>query len=765
MGKRVTNLLVALTIILSLVVPAPVMAAQIGKTSGTECSCLQETERIKEQIKSENKVKILKTDMLRFEGQHQLRNRVSKNEGFWDILRNNVSQKIWESKLKKLKDKKSVFLFEVTSETKRVLIFKCEGCDTVYILPSPFKTDNGSDSGSNGNNSGNSGSNTGNNGGNSEIGGNGSQTGGSDTGNENEGNGENGSGNENSGNNGNSSGTGGDDTGNGGTTENPEKPDPEKPELKKIDTSTWEFTELKFVYDGNVHRPVLTGVPKELQKELNFVWSTNGETNAGNHSATLTVEVPSGYEPIPDIKVDFTIEEAEYDPSQVTWDKTSFAYNGEGQAPKPVGLPIDAEILSSTEAKVDAGEKYHHEVKVKIPNYKEFTASTEYDIKPVELSPKHQYNQETGEVITVIEGLVNEEDVEKLVNFVNGSEQDNIKIVEPGNYQVKTEVVLDTSKKDNYTSTTENLVAENNYLAKRSVSCYKITMEQIKNDDGSVQIQIYLSDVRIPFDKDEDAIVLAFDVSYDKNSLQYGYDDDDFIFGSNEWEGEYNPDRDPSDNEGVEEHDVSMLFYGALPTEKTLVCTLGYQIIGESENVEFSIINPEWVSGMSEHEFSYTTDSEQIVINKTDDYIDPEVIEINWDLQKDATYQGTDDEEAAREALQEYIDEELSTVSTSAEIIEEQENVFSEQEEKATEETESKETQFSEDILEQEETTLKNEEKEEEENGEVSDKEDISSRQEDEEEQSDEEELPELEQESAPETAEGEKEDKKEETS
>lgn len=96
-------------------------------------------------------------------------------------------------------------------------------------------------------------------------------------------------------------------------SDDPDKPDPEDPsnpdkppveELKKYDTSTWGFDpdQLSFVYDGQEHHPVLTGVPEEVQVKV-----VAAETNAGQYTYRVAFNVPEGYEDVPDMAVDYEI--------------------------------------------------------------------------------------------------------------------------------------------------------------------------------------------------------------------------------------------------------------------------------------------------------------------------------------------------------------------------------------------------------------------------------------------------------------------------
>lgn len=93
-----------------------------------------------------------------------------------------------------------------------------------------------------------------------------------------------------------------------GNPDNPDQPDqpdePDEPELKKYDTSNWAFDpdQLSFVYDGQEHHPVLTGVPAEVTVKYSAV-----ETNAGQYTYRVAFEVPEGYEDVPDMAVDYEI--------------------------------------------------------------------------------------------------------------------------------------------------------------------------------------------------------------------------------------------------------------------------------------------------------------------------------------------------------------------------------------------------------------------------------------------------------------------------
>lgn len=100
----------------------------------------------------------------------------------------------------------------------------------------------------------------------------------------------------------------------------PSEPSEPSPELKEFDTSNWLFDPLSlhFVYDGEAHLPILTGVPEGVELTM----STLGEVNAGSYTLTVGVKVPEGYKPVPDFAVNFEIEKAHVQSTQV-YDRTT----------------------------------------------------------------------------------------------------------------------------------------------------------------------------------------------------------------------------------------------------------------------------------------------------------------------------------------------------------------------------------------------------------------------------------------------------------
>lgn len=632
--KRKISFLTTIILVLSMVF------APMTTQAATVCECAKSTERIKREFLESGNIKILFTDTLLFIRQFQTKN---------------FQKEDWE---KKLKEKKAVFLFQYKkAKVTTLIVLKCEQCATLYVVPVPSKVDNGSGTGSG--NSGNSSSDT-NSGGNSSSG----STGG------NSGNTEKPSEPENP----------GGDSGEQKPEEKPENPkpteptqpskpvepskptDPTQPEgPKKYDTSGWKFSNTTFTYDGNTCRPTLVGVPAEVE----VIWDTEGEINAGNYSAKVSFKVPEGYQSVPNMETHFVINKATYE-GTLNFDKTSFSYDGKSHAPSIENLPEGAKVINTSAGHTSAG-KYTHDMEIEIsPNYENVKLSTEYEITPSKLSIQQQYNPATNKIDAVIEGLV-DEDLKDLIYTVNGSESsESPDILEPGRYEIKTEILLNDDKKQNYTGVdSEELqtVLETVYEAKRKNAWYKLSVDSAVKD-GKLTINIFLSDIKVQTQEEMGYVLftLGFNVKYNQAVMQYDSFEAEADDMGNGFDGVYNPDRGPSGE--ADERDAVLSFFADSIVDTVKICTLVYDIDPATTDVEVSIENVVLATGEEDNPFEYTADNNTIVVNPSEDYVTPEEILIDWDPMKDASYVGDDDEEAAaRENLQDYIDEKFSTAA------------------------------------------------------------------------------------------------------
>lgn len=619
--KRVTNVLTIAMLVLSMIfTPMKMTAAQ----AAAKCKCNVATERIKREFPESGNVRILFTDTMLFVGQYQVKNK-----------------KDWE---KELKEKKAVFLFQYEkAKVTTLIVLKCEQCATLYVVPVPSKVSSE----------------------NSE------DTGKTDTSTPTEPLPPTGNTGDDSSSSGNKP-SGGDSTEERPKPEEPTQPskpvepskptDPTQPEgPKKYDTSGWKFSNTTFTYDGKTCRPTLVGVPAEVE----VIWDTEGEINAGNYSANVSFKVPEGYQSVPNMETHFVINKATYE-GTLNFDKTSFSYDGKSHAPSIENLPEGAKVINTSAGHTSAG-KYTHDMEIEIsPNYENVKLSTEYEITPSKLSLQQQYNPVTGKVDSIIEGLV-DEDLKELIYTVNGSESSEApEILEPGRYEIKTELFLDESKKQNYTGTeSEELqtALEKVYEAKRKNAWYKLSMDSAVKD-GKLTINIFLSDIKVQTQEEMGYVLftLGFNVKYDQTVMQYDSFEAEADDMGNGFDGAYNPDRGPSGE--ADERDAVLSFFADSITDTLKVCTLVYDIDPAAEDVSISLEDFVLATGEEDNPFEYTTDNNTVVVNPSEDYIAPEEILIDWDPMKDSSYVGDDDEEAAaRENLQDYIDEKFSTAA------------------------------------------------------------------------------------------------------
>ena len=368
-----------------------------------------------------------------------------------------------------------------------------------------------------------------------------------------------------------------------------------------------------------------------------------------------------------------TINKAKYE-GTFNFDKTSFSYDGKEHAPAIENLPKGAKVLETSSSQTSAG-KYTHNMEVEISsNYEPVKISTEYEITPSKLSLQQQYNAETGKVDAVIEGLI-DGDLKDLVYTVNGSESSEApEILEPGRYEIKTEILLDEDKKQNYTGETADelqTVLEKVYDAKRKNAWYNVTMDSTV-ENGKLTLNIFLSDIKFQTQEEMGYVVftLGFNVKYDQNILQYDNFEAEADDEGNGFEGFYNPDRGPSDE--ADTRDAVLTFFAESIADTVKVCTLVYDIDPAAKDVKVSLDNFVLSTGEDDNPFEYTADSTTVVVNPSEDYVAPEEILVDNDPMKDAGYVGDEDEEEEhREALKEQINEKFPSTATTSAMLEE----------------------------------------------------------------------------------------------
>lgn len=624
--------ILAVIIILSMVF-APLTATQAATVQRTTCECAKSTERIKKEFPESGNVRILFTDTMLFVGQYQVKNK-----------------KDWE---KELKEKKAVFLFQYEkAKVTRLIVLKCEQCGTLYVVPVPFKisSENSEDTGKTDTStpteplppSGNTGDD--------------------------------------------SSSSGNKPSGGDSTEERPgdnnednkpaPKPEDPKPEDKiiEIDISKLVVSDKEVTYSPDAEQSiyVVGDLPEGLKVSYYLV---NGEvkpvdyvvSNAGKYEVVPVFEVTDDkYKIVGQANTAIlTINKAKYE-GTFNFDKTSFSYDGKEHEPVPSNLPEGAKVINTSAGHTSAG-KYTHDMEIEIsPNYENVKLSTEYEITPSKLSLQQQYDDATGKVESIVEGLV-DGDLKDLIYTVNGSESSEApEILEPGRYEIKTELFLDESKKQNYTGTeSEELqtALEKVYEAKRKNAWYKLSMDSAVKD-GKLTINIFLSDIKVQTQEEMGYVLftLGFNVKYDQTVMQYDSFEAEADDMGNGFDGAYNPDRGPSGE--ADERDAVLSFFADSITDTLKVCTLVYDIDPAAEDVSISLEDFVLATGEEDNPFEYTTDNNTVVVNPSEDYIAPEEILIDWDPMKDSSYVGDDDEEAAaRENLQDYIDEKFSTAA------------------------------------------------------------------------------------------------------
>ena len=650
--KKMTNLLTAVFLCISMLFTP--MQAMAAVNSDCECSAIKE--RLERQLKEEKQITLFGNEVMLFRVKCHV---------------DSVPEKYKEGL------KKAIFLGS-KKKTEQLIILECSECGQLFIVPFGKEISSGSQTGS---------SNTG-----TSTGGDSSSTGSTSTSKPNGGNtgGGSSSGDKPSG--GDSSGgkpgdntdnkpseKPGDNTGGDSGEQKPgEKPgDNNEDKIIEIDISKLVVSDKEVTYSPDAEQGLYIGkLPEGLKLSYYLV---NGEvkpvdylvSNAGKYEVVPVFEVTDDkYKIVGQANTAIlTINKAKYE-GAFNFDKTSFAYDGKGHAPVPSNLPEGAKILTSSNSQTSAG-KYTHDMEIEIsPNYETVKVSTEYEITPSKLSLQQQYNDATGKVESIVEGLV-DGDLKDLIYTVNGSESSEApEILEPGRYEIKTELILNEDKKQNYTGGADEIqtALEKIYEAKRKDTWYKPSMESTI-ENGKLVINIFLSDIKVQTQEEMGYVLftLGFNVKYDKNVLQYDRFEAEADDLGNGFDGAYNPDRGPSGE--ADERDAVLSFFADTIADTVKVCTLVYDIDPSAEDVSISLEDFVLATGEEDNPFEYTSNNSTIVVNPSEDYVAPEEILIDWDPMKDANYIGDEDEEAAaREELQDYIDEKFP-VTAGAEVV------------------------------------------------------------------------------------------------
>lgn len=152
----------------------------------------------------------------------------------------------------------------------------------------------------------------------------------------------------------------------------PKPDDPTPPVLQEYDTSTWLFdpNSLQFTYDGQVHQPVLTGVPDDVKVTLSVqsVGRAGDAVNAGSYTIKATFEVPEGYKPVAEFSTNFTIDPAHIQFSQ--------AFDRESGTVVPVISGVVSGDVANVSTSVNGEELDHPADPVAVDNPGSYTVST-----------------------------------------------------------------------------------------------------------------------------------------------------------------------------------------------------------------------------------------------------------------------------------------------------------------------------------------------------------------------------------------------------
>lgn len=657
------NFITAIILIVSMLFTP--MQAMAAVNSDCECSAIKE--RLEKQLKEEKQITLFVYEVLLF----REKCRVS-----------NIPEKYKEGL------KKAIFLGS-KKKTEQIIILECSKCGQLFVVPFGKEIGSGSQTGTS---TGGSSTGTSTGGGSTSTGStspskpSGGNTGGGSS-----------SGDKPSG----GDSSGGKPSGSGSSSEEkpddnnkpvpkpeekpkPEEPTPEEPEDKiiEIDISKILFSGKTVTYSPDEEQGLYVGnLPAGLKLSHYLV---NGEiksanyvvSNAGKYEVTPVFEIADGnYKIVGQApKATLTINKALYDASSLVFDETSFSYDGKEHAPAIENLPKGAKVLDASAGQTAAG-KHTHNMEVEIsPNYEPVKISTEYEITPSKLSLQQQYNAATGKVEAIVEGLV-DGDLKDLVYTVNGSESSEApEILEPGRYEIKTEILLDEDKKQNYTgadSAELQTALEKVYDAKRKNAWYHVS-QTVEVKDGKMTLTLFLSDIKVQTQEEMGYVVftLGFNVKYDQNVLQYDSFEAEADDLGNGFDGAYNPDRGPSGE--ADERDAVLSFFADTIADTVKVCTLVYDIDPAAKDVKVSLDNFVLSTGEDDNPFEYTADSTTVVVNPSEDYVAPEEILVDNDPMKDAGYVGDEDEEEEhREALKEQINEKFPSTATTSAMLEE----------------------------------------------------------------------------------------------
>lgn len=356
---------------------------------------------------------------------------------------------------------------------------------------------------------------------------------------------------------------------------------------------------------------------------------------------TLSPDVPEEVIPKPSA----TPEAPSYNISDWTI-SADFNYDGQAHLPAFTGVPDDVVITYSSTGEVDAGT-YEVVVKFEVPEghtpISDMVIS--YQISPSVVLVEHQYNPETGQVETVVSGIV-DGDLQGLTTTVNGEDNATATIDAIGNnYKVNTMIDLDKDKADNYVVAP---IPQTIYDTKSSNAWFDLDLSY-KIENGQLVVSYNINNAKIPQVGTNDLAALSIYVVYDKTQIQYDSTDAGY------WSM-------PSDYMSYDfmSRDIIAGSYagmtGPLPANAS-VCTAYYNIIGSGEDIILTAYGAYMTNNLGSLPFYYDAGSTTIVANPTGAY-EVETIILDRNPLDDVRYkgQGTDTERAEDYAkLEEHI--------------------------------------------------------------------------------------------------------------
>ncbi len=422
--------------------------------------------------------------------------------------------------------------------------------------------------------------------------------------------------------------------------------EPEKPELKEIDTSGWRFDKTTFVYNGEIQKPELLGV----QDNVTPTYSGDiNAINAGKYTLTVKFGVPEGFKEVADMTTEFTIQKAI--PSYELPQGLEATYGDTlAEVALPEGFSFQVPLTTSV-GNAGSNQFAVTYTPEDTENYEVVTGiNIVLTVKKAKVSMMlndASFEPATNQITADLQGLVDDTTVRYTVNGVTSEEAPMISA--PGRYEISAELA-DTAQ--NYEGIKK---VDANFNFKRRKNWYEISLSPTVVEN-QLLIDVYLKNVKVKFEADYTMMMLGFNLKYDKSVLEF-----EEMMQNEEWDVTYNPDRDQSQ---TDTNDVVAEFFSTDPMqEETRICTMVYNIVDlpKFENVVFTAEELNASTGSIDLPFEYTADGETIVLNPTEDGIKEYTIYMDWDLMKDAAYTlektRPQDKEHYQEALQRHISE------------------------------------------------------------------------------------------------------------